>query len=98
MDKPRNKTIMTGSEIWAATDSANYTALTDAKKQNWLSFCGIETHDPFGVSAQFVISLFGGASETVVALAALRVELSSTAIINGFGRVGEGDIEDARNI
>ena len=98
LDKQRNKTTMTGSEIWTATDAGDYVALADIQKGSWLSVCGIEKHDPFGVSDQFVISVFGGGSSTVATLAALRVELSSTAIINGFGNVGQGDIEDARNI
>lgn len=93
-----NRASMSGSEIFKATDSAQYGALTDAQKDTWLSFCGISEHDPFGVSAQFVIDLFGLGSATVVALQALRVETVSRGVELGIGNVRVGDVAHARSL
>ena len=64
--RPRNRTSMAGAEAYGLTDSAEYTALSDAAKSQWLSLCSITSVDPFGPAAQAVIDLFppaGGSNE-----------------------------------
>lgn len=97
VDKPQNRTSMTGSEVYENTDATEFATLSDALKSQWLSFCGIPTLDPFGPSAQFVISIFGASpAVTTDALIAARVTLVSTGSLNGLPRVREGDIARAR--
>jgi hypothetical protein len=94
--RTQNRDSMSGSEIWTATDPTEYNALTDAEKQQWLSFCGIESHDPFGNSAQFVTDLFGGGSTTVTTLQGMRVENVSRAVEEEIGFVRPGNVAEAR--
>ncbi len=78
--RSRNRISMTGDEIFAATDAAQYDALTDADKLLWVSFCGRGTIDPFGVAnVALVTSIFGAGTDTLTALASLRVESISRA-------------------
>lgn len=94
--RSRNKDAITGSEAWALTDSTEYNALTDAQKSQWLSLCAIDQHDPFGVSASTAVDIFGGGSDTIVALNAYRVESISRAVELGLGTVVEQHVKDAR--
>ena len=98
VDKQRNKTVMTGSEVWNAVDVSEYESKTDAQRAELMSFCGVDEHDPFGVSADFIIAIFGGGSATVSTLATLRVELVSRAIILELPVISLGDIEYVRTI
>ena len=90
---------MTGSEIWAATDPAEYDALTDTAKNQWLAFCAIETHDPAvgGLAQSFVTSIFG-ASTTTNNLSALRTQaVSRVSQLNlGVGTVTKSHVQTAR--
>lgn len=95
VDRSRNRTSMTGSEVFNATDSAEYNALTAEDKASWLSFCGIDSHDPFGTSAAFVSNIFG-AGNTVNALIAARVETVSRATELSLSTVKVGDVEYVR--
>ena len=52
--------------------------------------------DPFGLAEQVVKDIFGGASGTVTALAAARVEVVSRATEIGIGFVWPGNVELAR--
>ena len=98
----RNRTIMTGAEIWAQTVASEYNALSELadlnEKHKWISFCGILEHDPFGNSAQFVIDIFGAGSTTVSNLASSRVEAISRSTELGFSCIREGDVEHARSL
>ena len=104
----RNRTSMSGSEIWKNTNLTEFGALLDGadtagknernEKQEWLSFCAIDSHDPFGPSVQFVINLFGAGSVTVTNLSAARVETISRGNELGLGYVKIGHIEMARGV
>lgn len=96
--RTRNRTSMSGSELWDATDPTEYDALSDAGKGQWLSLCGIESHDPFGVSTQIVVSLFGGGSTTVTALQTARIEnISRVVDLELTGVLREGHVAMARS-
>lgn len=98
-NQTRIKASMTGAEVWANTDPSEYVALSsDAKRSQWLAFCGITSHDPSegGLAQQFTVSMFGSQSNTVAALSVARMETVSRAETLGFGRVFAGDIQYAR--
>ena len=94
----RNKEVITGSEAFEQTDDTEYVALTDTKKSQWLSLCGIENHNPFGAAVDAVIDIFGGGSSTVSNLQAFRVETVSRATELGLGSVTVQHVTDARAI
>ena len=81
------KGVMTGAEMFAATVPADFAGLTAAKKSEWLSFCGIENHNPEnnGTAHLFVQYIFG-TSDTLTALAIARRDLISRVAEMGFGR------------
>ncbi len=95
--RTQNRASMSGSEIWAATDPSEYNALVAADKPDWLSFCGIESHDPFGNSAQFVTDMFGGGSTTIITLQDVRVDDVSRAVELEIGFVKPGNVAEARS-
>lgn len=79
--RTRNKSRLTGDEVFQSTDSTEFAALSDGSggtsdEQNyWISFCARSEIDPFATSnTQFVTNLFGGGSTTVANLNGLRVE------------------------
>jgi hypothetical protein len=94
----RIRDTMSGSELWANTVATEYAALTDAQKSQWLAFCAIESHNTEvgGLAQLFVVGIFGGASDTVAALAAARTENISRADEIGVGFVRAGDVLEAR--
>jgi len=104
--RSRNRTSMSGSEIWKNTNLAEFGALLQGasvagkaernEKLEWISFCAIDSHDPFGSSVQFVTNLFGVGSVTVTNLNAARVETISRGNELGFGYVKIGHVEMAR--
>lgn len=94
----RNLTSLLGSQIWEATNAGEYDALADPAKDQWLALCKIVNVDPFGPAADVAISIFGGGSQTIIALSALRVEQVSRSTELGFQKVREGHVEMARAI
>ena len=103
--RTRNRTSMTGDELFQATVPSEFNALSTGSGNNpdnqghWLSFCGRETIDPFATAnEQFVIDLFGGGSGTVAALQAARVESITRGEELGIGIVKVGHVEEVRRI
>lgn len=96
--RQRNRTTMTGSELWENTDSTELDALTDTQRSQWISFCGIDSHDPFGMSASFGVSIFGGGSQTASNIGAARVESISRATELVGADVRVGDVQFARTL
>lgn len=92
------KESMSGSEMLALTDATEFGGLTDSKKSEWLSFCGVDSHSPVnnGVAHKFVEYIFGGTSTTETNLAAGRNENVSRSSQLGFGTVKEVDVLAAR--
>ena len=99
VNRTRIRASMSGSEIWAATDSAELAALTAGARGNWLAFCAIDSHNPEagGLAQLFTVSIFGGDSATVSTLASTRQEVVSRSVELGLGSVKAGEIEVARN-
>ena len=100
VDISQVKSSMSGSDIWAATDSTEYIALTDAKKARWLSFCAIDSHDPSvgGLAQLFVVNMFGGGSTTVTTLGTLRTDTISRAAELGLKSPNADHIAYARSL
>jgi len=98
INRKRNKTAMSGDELFAATDSGQFDSLTNAKKQMWLAFCGRDQINPFGAAnVAFVEYLFGVSNTaTMTNLAAARVVNVSRAIEIGVPFAHAGDVGEAR--
>lgn len=97
VNRTRNRDIISGDNIFAATVSAGFLALSDLNKQLWVSFCGRNELDPFGTAnVDFVKFIFGFPSATVTALNSVRVENISRATELGLSRVREGTVAAAR--
>lgn len=90
--------VLSGDEIFAATDNTEFAGLTESKQQLWLSFCSRQTIDPFGTAnVAFVQWIFGGGSATVSALTGLRTKPISRAVELGIARkVRPGTVGQAR--
>ena len=87
----RNKTSLSGDELFNAADTTEQNALTPAERSEWLSLCGRDNIDPFGAAnVALVVQLFGGGSTTVTALNALRVEQVDRVTAAGISRKNLG--------
>lgn len=96
--RTRNKTSVSGAELLSATNSTEYTALSDTKKSQWLSLCAIDNLDPFGTAANIAINIWGGGATTITNLQALRVESVSRAVELFNTEVATGNVEYARTL
>lgn len=97
LDGARSKNSMTGDEVFAATDVAEFGALSAHKQLLWLSFCGRVSISPAGASnVALVVWVFGSESATVAALVAERTEEISWATENFLGFVSPGHVMEAR--
>lgn len=87
----RNKTSLSGDELFNAADTAEQNALTSAERSEWLALCGRDNIDPFGsANVALVVQLFGGGSTTATALNALRVEQVDRVTAAGVSRSNLG--------
>jgi len=94
--RTRNRTSMSGDELFQQTNATEWAGLTEVKQNQWLAFCGRDSIDPFAAAnVQFVQNIFG-AGATVSALLAARLEDVSRATELGLSRVREGTIIKAR--
>ncbi len=92
----QNRPILTGDEMFTATDSTEWAGLTDQKRDLWVSWCNTD-RDPFNAAnVAFVNCIFGGGSTTIGALALIRVEQISRGQEIGFGTVKVADVARAR--
>lgn len=105
VNRTRNRTSMTGDEVFQATDSAEFNALdngsgtTSDVQHRWITFTRSQDIDPFATAnVQLVISIFGNPSATVSNLQALRVESISRGVELELGVLKVGDITTARSI
>ncbi len=97
VNRTRIRDTVSGSEIFNATDDAEYGALTAADQTTWVGLCGIAQVDTAnGVAKSIEASLFGGGTTTRSNLAALRVENISRAVELGLGIAKTGLVEEAR--
>ena len=101
--RTRNRTSMTGDEIFQATDPGEFNSLGSGQgnsaddQGHWLSFCGRGAIDPFATAnVQFVTAIFQAGSVTLANLQAARVESITRADELGLSRVRPGHVQDAR--
>ncbi len=96
MNRTRNKTSMTGSEVINAIVPAAWNALTAVDQQKVWNIAHLGTVNPFNIEATMLMDIFGAGSDTITALKAARVNNVSRAEELGFGLVKTGHIEQAR--
>lgn len=95
-DRDQNRDSLTGNEMFTSTDATEFAALSDAKKDLWVSWCNAD-RDPFNSSnIAFVDFIFGGGSATAGTLASIRIDQISRGQEIGFGDVKERDVARAR--
>jgi hypothetical protein len=90
---------MSGDEVFSSTDTAEFVALTDAKKSQWLAFCARTSVDPFGVAnVAFVQYTFGAGATSLSNLSAARTTANGQTRGQeiGVGYVNIGDVLEAR--
>ena len=96
VDMEENINSLSGDQLFTATDSTEFAALTNVKKQLWVSWCNSD-RDPFNVAnVAFVNYIFGGGSDTIAALALLRKRAVSIFQKEGLGAVQTGHVWEAR--
>ena len=97
VNRTRNLASISGDAMRAATDGAEFIALSDHKQVLWISLCSGASIDPFGTANVALVNhIFSLGPTTVAALAALRTEAVSRAVELGLGPVRVGHILTAR--
>ena len=100
--KSKNLATMTGRQAKALVDTDEYTALPDAKKQQWIGLTSSDDLDPWGFDAQVAIDVFGNPSNTLTALQAARTVAISRGhelnLVSQGEDVTRTDVENARKI
>lgn len=96
VNRTRNKTSLTGSQVLNAVDKTEFNALVAANKQLVWDILHLGDLNPFGIEADLMTDVFGGGSTTIAALAVLRVEAISRAVELGLGVVKVGHVQMAR--
>jgi hypothetical protein len=94
--RERNVATLTASQALNAIVKTEFLALTDANRELVWNVLHIGDINPHGVEADLFTEAFGAGSETITALALIRVETVSRAVELGLGRVRAGDVERAR--
>ena len=87
---------MSGSEILNSIDKTEFNALSNANKQLIWDIIHVGTINPFGVEADLFTDIFGGGSNTIVALSTARKSGVSRGQELGIGKVREGHVQEAR--
>ena len=96
VDRTRNRSVMTGKEVKDRIDTTEWAGRTDAQKQIILALCNRDDLDPFGIDAQIFQDEMAGATNTLAALTAYRVEDISRAVELNLGPVTLYDVDAAR--
>ena len=97
VNRSRNKTSMTGSEILNNVDASEWGTRSADQKQVIWDIVHLGDINPFGVEATLITAAFDGAGGvTLAALGAARVESISRATELGLGRVVVGNVIEAR--
>ena len=95
----RNRTSMSGDEIFITADATEFAALSVDNRNLFMSFCGRSSIDPSATAnKELVILLFGGGSTTVTDLNTARVETVSRSVELGFGNIRTGTVKFARSL
>lgn len=89
--------FLSGSDIFNATDDAEYNGLTVEQKSSWDALCAISSIDTSnGVAKAREAELFGVGTTTRANLIAARQTTISRATELGLPRVRTGHIQEAR--
>ncbi len=96
VNRTKNRSSMTASEVVNAFDSGEFNALTEAQQTTVWNVVHIGDINPFGIEATLLTSVFGVSSTTIENLAALRKDDVSRADEIGLGLVRPGNILEAR--
>jgi len=98
--RTRNRVSMTGDEVFAAIENkAAWDAAGPDNRNEFLILCDRLSIDPFErANVDVVRSIFGGSSQTVTNLAALRVEIVSRGVELEIGKVKPGHVAEARRL
>ncbi len=96
--RSRNRTSVKSTEVFNAIDVSEFIALADGNRNTVMQIVGFGDINPFGKEADVFISIFGGGSETIIALALARMEPISRAVELGLRLipVRRGHVEEAR--
>jgi hypothetical protein len=95
VNRSRNKDSLTGSQVLNAIDHAEFLGKSAEQQQRIWDILHLGELNPFGREADLMTSIFG-ASATITALQALRVEAVSRAVEIGLGVVKVGHVQEAR--
>ncbi len=101
VNRKKNKTHMSASEIFEAIDEGEYDALTEGAKRRVDLLLGLGDSiaiEPGTRARTWLLGMFGGGTATRATLVAIVQEDASRAQELGFGRVRGGDVEKARAI
>jgi hypothetical protein len=94
--RERNLDRLDGSTVFNAVDKTEFNALTDADKQIVWNILHLGGVNPFGLEADIFVDIFGGGSQTITDLAAIRKEPQSRAAELLLPFVWEGFVKDAK--
>ena len=94
--RSKNKGSMPATEVANSIDASEWSALSvDEKREIWDVLHMGSDLNPFGIEATIFNNVFG-ASTTITALQASRVEDISRGVELGFGHIKVGHVEMAR--
>ncbi|MCH8284965.1 hypothetical protein IIB79_00370, partial [candidate division KSB1 bacterium] len=85
-DKERIRTSMTRQEVYENIDPVELSVLTDVHLAQ-INLSLSDTLDPFGNAVAVFMSVFGGGSATLTALASARTETVSRLVEIGLGEI-----------
>ena len=97
VNRERNRTSMSGSEVLNAVDDTEWGALSDADKQTVWNIVHLGDVNPFGVEARLMVSVFDAEeSPTIAALQVARKDPVSRATELGLGLIYPAHVTQAR--
>ncbi len=98
VNRERNRTSMTGTEILNQVDAAEWAGLTDVQQRTVWDIVHLGEVNPFGIEAALLTDVFTAESTTITALKAARTIAVSRATEIGLGvsTVYAGHVQNAR--
>lgn len=97
VNRSRNLASLTGSEVMNAIVKVDFDELLATDKQRVWNILHLGTINPFGIEADMMVAIFGGASATITALKAIRKVSVSRAGEIGLSVIREGHVREARS-
>lgn len=96
VNRTTNRTSMTGSEVANAVVPSEFAALDATEQVEFWNVVHLGDLNPFGIEATLLTNIFGGGSDTIIALNALRKNNVSRAVEIGLGIIKHGHVLEAR--